>query len=60
VPVVRLIVAGILVWTGAMLLLGSWWRRERRPELAERLRPFQPGSLADEAHDWLHNRQPLD
>jgi hypothetical protein len=47
------LVAGILVWIGTTLILDSWWRRERRRDLAERLRPFQPASLAEEAQQWL-------
>jgi hypothetical protein len=51
--VVALIVARLLTWFGAALVLDAWWRRERRPDLAERLRPFQPASLAEEAQEWL-------
>ncbi len=36
-----MIVAGILIWAGATLLLAEW-RRLSRPSLAERLRPFSP------------------
>jgi hypothetical protein len=42
-----------LVWVGTTLLIDAWLRRPRRPDLAERLRPFRPSSLADEAQDWL-------
>jgi hypothetical protein len=31
-------------------------RRSRRPDLAERLMPYQLSSLADEAHDWLRQQ----
>jgi hypothetical protein len=34
-------------------LLDAWWRRWDRPDLAERLMPYQPGSVADEAQRWL-------
>jgi hypothetical protein len=51
--VVVLVVAGILIWAGATLLLDAWWRREHRPDLAERLWPFRSRSLAEEAQEWL-------
>jgi hypothetical protein len=54
------LVAGGFVWVGATLIFDGWLRRERRPDLAERLRPFQPSSVADEAQDWLDSGQPLD
>jgi hypothetical protein len=47
------LLAGVMVWIGTTLILDAWWRRKRRPDLAERLRPFRPASLADEAQDWL-------
>jgi hypothetical protein len=40
---------GLLTWAGSTLLLEDWWRRRRRLDLAERLPPFQPASLADQA-----------
>ncbi len=45
-----LIVAGLLVWAGATLLIDAWVRHRRRPDVAERLRPFQP-RVAKEAKD---------
>jgi hypothetical protein len=48
VLVVLVIVAGLLVWVGATLIIDGWLRRPRRPDLVERLRPFQP-YVADEA-----------
>jgi hypothetical protein len=53
VHVAALIVVGLLTWAGSTLLLDAWWRRGRRSDLAERLRPFQPSTLADQARDWL-------
>jgi hypothetical protein len=50
-----MVVTGMLVWVLATFAI-SWMRQHRRPDLAERLRPFQPG-LAEEAEDWLR-RQP--
>jgi hypothetical protein len=41
---------------GATLLIDAWLRGRHRPNLAERLRPFHPPSVADEAHDWLHHQ----
>jgi hypothetical protein len=51
-----LIVAGLLTWAGATLLLDAWWRRWSRPDLAERLQPYQTGSIADDAQRWLESR----
>jgi hypothetical protein len=53
VNVVVLIVAGVLGWAAATLLLDAWWRRSQRPDLAERLRPFQVDSVADQAQRWV-------
>jgi hypothetical protein len=51
--VALLIVAGLLLWAGATLLIEACQQRSRRPSLTERLRPFQPYTLADEAEVWL-------
>jgi hypothetical protein len=56
VVIVAVIFVGLLVWAGTTLILDGWMRRPRRPDLAERLRPFQPVDLADEARDWLDNQ----
>jgi hypothetical protein len=53
VQVAAVIAVGLLVWAGTTLILDGWLRRPGRPDLAERLRPFPPSSLADEARDWL-------
>jgi hypothetical protein len=53
VHVAAVIAVGLLVWAGTTLILDAWWLRPRRPDLAERQRPFQPASLADEARQWL-------
>jgi hypothetical protein len=53
VVVAVLIVAGLLGWGSATFLLDAWWRRPKRLDLAERLRPFAPTSVADEAQRWL-------
>jgi hypothetical protein len=50
--VALLTVAGVLFWVGATLIIDGYLRRQRRPDLAERLRPFHP-SIADEAQEWL-------
>jgi hypothetical protein len=34
------LVAEILVWIGTTLILDACWRREKRRELAKRLRPL--------------------
>ena len=51
-----LVVAGLLFWAGATLLIDAWLRPSRRPDLAERLRPFAPTTIADEAEEWLQRR----
>jgi hypothetical protein len=55
VYVALLIVAGLLLWAGATLLIDAWLRRRHRPDLVERLVPYVP-SVADEAQEWLHHR----
>ena len=59
-PLLLLVVAGIIGWVGATLILDAVLRRQRRPDLVERLLPYQPtplgDTLGDEARDWL-NRQ---
>jgi hypothetical protein len=54
-----LAVAGLLVWAGAALIIDSLTGR-RRPDLAERLRPYQPRSVGHEAERWLAARRPDD
>jgi hypothetical protein len=51
--VALLIVAGLLLWVGATLLIDASLRRPRRPDLTERLWRFRPTTVADEAQDWL-------
>jgi hypothetical protein len=47
----------LMVWPGGTCLIEPCLRHERRPNLAERLLPFQPRSVADEAEEWLNSRQ---
>ena len=47
---------GLLVWGGVTLLIDARARR-LRPDLTERLLPYQPTSIADEAERWLHRQQ---
>jgi hypothetical protein len=54
--VTTLIVTAMLVWVLAMMVIDAWRRRSRRPDLTDRLRPFQR-SIGDEAERWLR-RQP--
>jgi hypothetical protein len=51
---ILLVAVGILVWAGVTLIIDARLRR-RRPDLAERLRPFQP-KVADEAEVWLRRQ----
>jgi hypothetical protein len=51
----------MLVWIGTTLILDGWWRRENpHTDLSDRLWPFRPRSLAEEAQDWLDSGKPLD
>jgi hypothetical protein len=47
------VVASLLTWAGATLTIDGWLRSRSRPSLTERLAPFQPESVADEAQRWL-------
>jgi hypothetical protein len=53
--VVAMIVAGLLTWAGSALLIDARLQRRCRPDLAQRLQPFQP-SVADEAEGWLRQQ----
>jgi hypothetical protein len=55
---VALVVVELLTWAGSTLLLDARWRRRRRADLAERLRPFQPGSGADNADHQMDHKTP--
>jgi hypothetical protein len=44
---VLLVAAGIIGWVGATLLIDACLRRQGRPDLTERLRPYQPNTLGD-------------
>jgi hypothetical protein len=49
------VASGLLGGTGVCLVIDGYRtgrRRQRRPDLAERLLPYQPG-IADEAETWL-------
>ena len=50
--VTLLIVVGLLVWAGSALLIDAWLRT-RQPDFSERLLPYQPPSLGEEAERWL-------
>jgi len=56
VPWLLITVVGVLLWAGTTLLLDAWLRRPRRQSLAERLAPFRPRHVADEAEEWLKGR----
>ena len=47
---------GFLVWVGSTLLGDAWLRRSRRATLAERLAPYQPISVAEDAERWLRTQ----
>ncbi|MGH9082065.1 MAG: hypothetical protein ACRDWN_01835 [Acidimicrobiales bacterium] len=48
-----LLLAGFLIWAGQSLLLGGTRRGGRRRGLVERLAPYQPPGVAEEAAAWL-------
>jgi hypothetical protein len=50
------LLAGMLAVIGLLLIFSAVSRRGRRPDLAERLRPFKP-SVGDEAQAWLDRRR---
>jgi hypothetical protein len=51
-----LVSPGRFTWIGATLLLDVWWGRKCPADLAERLQPYQPTSVADEAEGWLRQQ----
>jgi hypothetical protein len=51
--VALLVVAGLMVWVGATLMIDGWIRRPRRPDLAEPLWRYRLITVADEAQEWL-------
>jgi hypothetical protein len=58
-PVIVWVIAAAFAATGSFLMISAayeWRRRHRRRDLYERLRPFQPSSLAEEAQDWLQRQ----
>jgi hypothetical protein len=56
--VVFYIVALIIGGTGVAMIISAVreQRQSRRPDLAERLLPYQPSALAEEAHRWLRQQ----
>ena len=54
--IVAVIAVGVLTWASVAWVIDAWMRRDRRPDVAERLRPFGPASVADEAQRWLECR----
>jgi hypothetical protein len=57
--VLVVVVGGLLVWADATLIIDDWQRarrQRRRPDLTERVLPFQPMSLASEAQRWLEKQ----
>jgi hypothetical protein len=50
-----LIVAGASMWTGSILLIDAFGRRRKRRTLLERLAPYQPRSIGDQAESWLRD-----
>ena len=50
------IAVGLSTWAGVALLWDAWLRREKRPDLTERLWSFRCDTVADEAQRWLDER----
>jgi len=50
-----LLVAGILAWIAAALLIEGWQDRRGPPEPLDRRVGFR-STVADEAQEWLDNR----
>jgi hypothetical protein len=46
----------VCTWVGSTLLVGAWMSRGHRPSLAERLAPFRPRPVAEEAQEWLRRQ----
>jgi hypothetical protein len=42
-----------LVWSGVRFVLDYLQRHRIRPDRHERLHPYQPPSLGEEAEEWL-------
>jgi hypothetical protein len=55
-PIIFYVIAVAFALTGLFLIITAWMRRPHRPDLAERLRPFAPPSLAEEAREWLRRQ----
>jgi hypothetical protein len=47
----------VVVCSVSTLVIDRWIRRPRRPDLLERLQPYQPTSVADEARRWLEDQR---
>jgi hypothetical protein len=56
VVVVLLVVAGILELVSVILMIDACLRSRRQPDLAKRICPYEPGSFAEEAQDWLDHQ----
>lgn len=50
------LVADVLTWAGASLLIDAWMTRRTRPSLSERLLPHRERTLGDEAGEWLRQQ----
>jgi hypothetical protein len=45
------------LWLGTSILIDAFSRRRKRRSLLERLQPYQPKSLGDQAERWLREQQ---
>ena len=51
-----MIAPSAFLWLGAALLIDAFDRRRKRRTLLERLEPYQPKSIGDEAESWLRGQ----
>jgi hypothetical protein len=57
VVVIAGIALSLVVWAVSALVIDKWISREQRPRLLERLKPYNGGSVADEAQRWLQKQR---
>jgi hypothetical protein len=56
VAVIVVVALYLVVWAAFALSMDRWISGRPRPSLLERLQPYQPTSVAEEAQRWLDQR----
>jgi hypothetical protein len=51
------VLLGLLIWPSAAFLIDRRLGRHEGPDVGELLPPYDRPSVADEAEEWLNNRQ---